>query len=243
MYHTTLLDRTRMRHYIILGGSGPDSVPNQLQCELTRRGHVATLLTKQECDVTDPDQINTRIQSAAESYSRIDGLIYSSCYVQRAPMLDIQAASVEEWHKSFSINVIGAHLAVQAAQPWLAESNGCVLLYGSRAGEDYDYGTSITFAVSKGALHSLTRVLSHALAPKIRVNGVIMGFLPTDRIKKSVPGHIVQQRLDQWIVDSALDHPVTMKDVLDASMLLIENSSMTGQILRVDSGRGVGRHG
>lgn len=56
--------------------------------------------------------------------------------------------------------------------------DGAIVNVGSIAGIT-GAGSSMPYAVSKSAVHGLTKSLAHALAPEIRVSGVAPGAVAT----------------------------------------------------------------
>ena len=64
----------------------------------------------------------------------------------------------------------------RAAAPALRDAKGAIVNVGSVAGIIAG-GSSLPYAVSKAALHHLTRTLAQALAPDVRVNAVAPGLV------------------------------------------------------------------
>lgn len=92
-------------------------------------------------------------------------------------------------------------------------------------------GSSIAYCASKAAMSHLTRCLSSAMSPEIRVNAVAPGFLETRWGAKF--GDVAKERL---INAAALKKTTSLEECAAAFVFLAKNSSMTGQIVTVDAG-------
>jgi len=93
------------------------------------------------------------------------------------------------------------------------------------------YFTSYT--VSKVALYALTRSMALNLAPKIRVNGISPG--PTLKSKNQTAEQFKKQYLK-----TPLSRQVKLGEINNAVEYIINNESVTGQVLTLDSGQSLG---
>lgn len=242
-----------MKTHIIVGCSGTNSIPWAIARQLASRGDRVLVTVRDPalldmaqnnidvtvCDVTD----DRDIQRLAARTRDLDlaSFTYSACRVQRASQQDLDAAK-SEWHASFDVNVIGACSILSALEQQLRTNGTNILLIGSRAGLDHDAGSSITYAVTKAALHHLGLVLSHSLAPDCAVNVLAPGFVPTDRHHKILSPETIQQRVDRYQHQAALADIPRLQDLVSTAVMLIDTRSITGEIIRVDSGYHIG-HG
>ena len=93
------------------------------------------------------------------------------------------------------------------------------------------YFTSYT--LSKSALYTLTKSLSIFLAPNIRVNGISPG--PTLKSKNQT-----QNQFNAQIRRTPLKKQIGLDEINNAINYLINNKSVTGEILTLDSGQSLG---
>ena len=93
-------------------------------------------------------------------------------------MPDLEGADDELWRRILGVNLMGPWYLSRAAVPALREAKGAIVNVGSIAGIIAG-GSSLPYAVSKAALHHLTRTLAQALAPDVRVNAVAPGLVET----------------------------------------------------------------
>ena len=68
------------------------------------------------CDVCDPQSVDTAMAAAAEQLGGIDGLVYATGIGELAKLVD---HDVDQWHRAFDTNVIGAWQVTAAALPHL----------------------------------------------------------------------------------------------------------------------------
>src|SRR4029078_5408567 len=97
---------------------------------------------------------------------------------RRLPFADLDGADDEMWQRILSVNLMGPWYTSRAAVPALREAKGSIVNVGSVAGIVAG-GSSLPYAVSKAALHHLTRTMAQALAPDVRVNAVAPGLVDT----------------------------------------------------------------
>ena len=87
-----------------------------------------------------------------------------------------------------------------------------------------------SYTISKTGLYTLTKTSAMSLAPNVRVNGIAPG--PTIKNKRQSDKHFKNQYLA-----TPLKHQVDVKEICNAVDFFIKNSSITGQVLAIDSGQ------
>jgi 3-oxoacyl-[acyl-carrier protein] reductase len=93
-------------------------------------------------------------------------------------------------------------------------------------------GSSIAYAASKAALISLTRSLSSALGPHVRVNAVAPGFVDTPWTKEWS-----QERRSKAVERTILKRMAQPEDIAEAMLFLAAGAGyITGQTIVLDGG-------
>lgn len=92
----------------------------------------------------------------------------------------------------------------------------------------------LSYTVTKTSLFTLTRTLAMHLAPLIRVNAIGPG--PT--YKNKFQGHM---DFHEQTLRTLLKKPVDPIDICSAIDFLIENNSITGQMIAIDGGQNIYR--
>ena len=155
----------------------------------------------------------------------------------------INNASVFEYDslKSSSLSSLNKHLDINLKAPFLlskffvknlkSQKGNIINILDQRVLNISPYFTSYT--ISKCALHTLTKSLALSLAPKIRVNAVAPG--PTLRsIRQS------KKEFKEQIKRTPLQNQVSLNEINNAINFLLNNKSVTGQTIMVDSGQNLG---
>ena len=155
----------------------------------------------------------------------------------------INNASVFEYDslKSSSLSSLNKHLDINLKAPFLlskffvknlkSQKGDIINILDQRVLNISPYFTSYT--ISKSALHTLTKSLALSLAPKIRVNAVAPG--PTLRsIRQN------EKEFKKQIKRTPLQNQVSLNEINNAINFLLNNKSVTGQTIMVDSGQNLG---
>ncbi|CAM3804528.1 SDR family NAD(P)-dependent oxidoreductase [Cohnella lubricantis] len=182
-------------------------------------------------DVSQDDEVRAMVQAAAQLYGTVDLLVNNASITSHIPMDDLDLAVEEVWDELFAVNVKGMFFCARAVAPFMKQSGqGAIVNVGSIAGQT-GVGSSLPYAVSKAAVHGLTRSLAHALAPEISVNCVVPGAVATrwwagqeERMKLLAPSLLLQRI-------------ASPDDIAQLICAALEQEAMTGQIITVDSGQ------
>ena len=129
-------------------------------------------------DVSREDDARRVVATALERFGRLDVVVNNAGTTRRVPFVDLEAVDDELWRRILDVNLMGPWYVSRAAAPALREAKGAIINVGSVAGIIAG-GSSLPYAVSKAALHHLTRTLAQALAPDVRVNAVAPGLVET----------------------------------------------------------------
>jgi NAD(P)-dependent dehydrogenase (short-subunit alcohol dehydrogenase family) len=134
-------------------------------------------------DVSKEDDVRKLFDMAEEQLGSITALVNNAAILEtQADFAGIDAARLE---RILQVNVVGAFLCAQAAVKRMSVANGGsgggivnVSSVAARTGAPHEY---IDYAMSKGALDSMTAGLAREVAPLgIRVNTVRPGFIHTE---------------------------------------------------------------
>ncbi len=199
-------------------------------------------------DVTVLADNHRAVAETIRRFGRLD------CFVGNAGIWDFSMPLVDlpenrigsAFDELFGVNVKGYLLGAKAAYRELAKTHGSIVFTVSNAGF-YPCGGGPLYTASKHAVVGLIRQLAYELAPKIRVNGVAPGAIPTDlrgpaalamaeRSIAQVPlGEMVERGLPLGRLPQPRDY--TGSYVLLASA---ENSSTaTGGVIICEGGIGI----
>ena len=160
---------------------------------------------------------------------RLDGFVYAPGSINLKPFKGYKA---DEFRNDFELNALGAALALQKAEKALREGQGSALLFSTVAvSQGMSYHASI--AMAKGAVEGLVRSLAAEWAPVVRVNAVAPSLTNTPLAAKLLGN-------EARAIAAAERHPLKRvgeaSDLAAASLALLDNPWISGQILGVDGG-------
>ena len=96
----------------------------------------------------------------------------------------IEDTTLEQWNRTFAINVTGTFLTSKYALPLMRNAGkGSIINFGSYDGFIADPGLA-AYCASKGAVHALTRAMACDHGPEnIRVNAICPGYVDTPMLQ------------------------------------------------------------
>ncbi|GMX62758.1 SDR family oxidoreductase [Paenibacillus elgii] len=182
-------------------------------------------------DVSQDREVRHMVDQAVRQFGTVDLLVNNAGITRHIPMDDLEAATDEVWDELYNVNVKGMFFCARAVAPFMkSKKQGAIVNVGSIAGIT-GLGSSLPYAVSKAAVHGLTKSLARALAPYIRVSCIVPGAVATrwwdgkeEQMKRLAP-QLLLQRIS------------TPEDIARMICAALEQEAMTGQIITVDSGQ------
>ena len=180
-----------------------------------------------KADLKNINQINKIIPIAKRKLGSIDCLINNAALFERD---DISNFTTKSWNDHLNINLLAPALLIKqfAKQTQKKDKLNIINIIDQRVFKLTPIFMSYT--LSKSALYTLTKTMAMRLAPNIKVNGIAPG--PTIKSKRQSIKHFNNQAKS-----TLLKKPVGLKDICDTVEFLINNNSVTGEVLAVDSGQ------
>ncbi len=146
----------------------------KLVAEVTANGGTAVAI---QADAADRAQIASAVDQAVAELGGLDVLVNNAGVVHIAPIDDFAS---EEFDRLVAINIGGVYFAVRSAIKYLDEGARIINIGSINADRVPGPGLSV-YAMTKGAVSSLTRGLARELGPRgITVNNVQPGPIDTD---------------------------------------------------------------
>jgi len=159
-------------------------------------------------------------------------LKYFDCLINNASLFEndkLENFNTNSWEKHLSVNLRApALLSKEFSKNVKGKNNNIINIIDQRVFKLTPYFFSYT--ISKTGLFTLTKTSAMSLAPNIRVNGIAPG--PTIKNKRQSEKHFRKQYLT-----TTLKRQVNVQEICNAVDFFIKNSSITGQILAIDSGQ------
>jgi NAD(P)-dependent dehydrogenase (short-subunit alcohol dehydrogenase family) len=159
-------------------------------------------------------------------------LKYFDCLINNASLFEndsLKSFTSKSWDQHLDVNLKApAYLIKEFSKNIKGKNNNIINIIDQRVFKLTPFFTSYT--LSKTGLYTLTKTSAMTLAPNIRVNGIAPG--PTLKNKRQSDKHFKKQYLA-----TPLKQQVQVKDICSAVDFFIKNSSITGQVLAIDSGQ------
>ncbi|MFF2907330.1 SDR family NAD(P)-dependent oxidoreductase [Paenibacillus sp. NPDC057934] len=242
-----------LKHKIAIVTGGGTGIGRATCLELARRGatvavnysrskaeaeETVLLITNQggqayaiQANVASDQEVRGMVADVVERFGTVDLLVNNAGITRHIPFPDLEAATEEVWDELYDTNVKSMFFCARAVSTYMVQNGqGAIVNLGSIAGET-GFGSSLPYAVSKAAVHGLTKSLARALSPHIRVNCVVPGAVATrwwngreDQMQKLAPNLLLQRIAEPG-------------DIAILICAALEQEAMTGQIITVDSGQ------
>jgi 3-oxoacyl-[acyl-carrier protein] reductase len=192
-------------------------------------------------DVANDADCKALARQAMERWGRIDALVCSAGASRFIPMADLDAVTTADFERAYAVNSIGPFQMARAVQPHM-QGGGAIVNVSSIAGVTGS-GSSFPYVLSKAALNILTVALARNLAPAIRVNAVLPGFIEGRWVRNGLGTDEAYERVKgQYAATAALGKVSKPEQIASAVCWLLEDdSAVTGQLIPVDAGFMLGK--
>jgi len=193
--------------------------------KIIEKNKVKAILIK--ADLKNRKQVENIFSLAKKELGKIDCLINNAALFEKDDILNFTS---KNWNDHLNINLLAPAILIKnfAKQAPKKTSSNIINIIDQRVFKLTPIFMSYT--LSKSALYTLTKTMAMRLGPNIKVNGIAPG--PTIKSKRQSTKHFNKQARS-----TLLKKPVRLKDICDTVEFLINNSSITGQVIAVDSGQ------
>jgi len=189
-------------------------------------------------DISNEEDARLISERALEAYGGIDILVNNAADFTT---LNVEDATVADWHRVLNVNVIGTALVSKYAIPHIRKrGQGSIVHLASMSGI-IAQPNFVTYNTSKGAILTMTRCMALDLAKdKIRVNSVCPGCIYTSATEREWIRMGISK--EEWTAQMAPAHMLNRvgeaREVANAILFLAsdEASFITAAHLMVDGG-------
>lgn len=197
--------------------------------DINERGGIALPI---KADVSNADEVNTLVKKTLDQFKKVDILVNNAGIIKLAPVLELTEA---EWDSVMDVNVKGQFLCSKAVGKHMTKQKRGKIINIASIGAHIGGPGSAAYAVSKGGILQLTKVLAVEWGKyNINVNVVSPGLTMTvmaEYVTKKLPS-------SQGIDRVPLRRLAKPEDIADAVLFLASSESdyVTGQEIIVDGG-------
>lgn len=161
--------------------------------DLTEQGSLGNADTTArflQLDVADEASVIAAMNTVRTDQGQLDILVNAAgIEIEKT----IEDTTLEEWNRSFAVNVTGTFLTSKYALPLMRKaaqsgSSASLINFGSYDGFIADPGLA-AYCATKGAVHALTRAMACDHGPEgIRVNAICPGYIDTPMLQSFFQG-------------------------------------------------------
>jgi len=192
-----------------------------LQKEIQMKGGQAEIY---QADFKDLNSIQGLFEFTKKHFGRLDVLINSASLFEHKPFKE-----VEDFESTLKVNLLAPLLCSKFALKLMTQNSTIINLCDSSAINPFR--SYPLHSISKAALLHATQTLALELAPKIRVNALLLGMiLPSEGFPKTEFDEICKKRI-------LLKRSGKPEEAVHAIRFLIENEYMNASVLTLDGGR------
>ncbi|MBI1181225.1 MAG: glucose 1-dehydrogenase [Alphaproteobacteria bacterium] len=191
-------------------------------------------------DVTKMEFLENLAKRTQDELGKIDIWVNNAGGLPDGTPRWLTRTSEEQFEAQIDLNLKAVWAGCVVAAKAMAENGGAIVNISSRAAKDM--GPNLKngpYGASKSAVNSLTATFSRELAPKIRINAVAPGPIPTENFIDSMKMHTKEreEELRQYIA-LPLQRWGTPEDIGAAVLYMVSPASgwVTGQCLYVTGG-------
>ncbi len=202
-----------------------------VQEELTGKGYSCLFVPT---DVSDPESVKHVVDTAMQTYGRID-ILYNNAGGSTMQDGPVTTAPFDEFWRKMKVDLFGTWLGCHYVIPHMIAAGGGSVINASSMYALTGTPNRDAYTAAKGAITSLTRSMAVEFAKhKVRVNAVAAAGTTTERVLKRLQSNGISQK----VTDAHLLGFVSPQEVASAVLYLAsdESRTTTGHILAVDSG-------
>lgn len=193
----------------------------------------------QRCDVSVEADVARLVAAAEGEFGRLD-TIFNNAGIEQ-PLRASETLDTDLFDRVIDVNLKGTFLGCKYAIQSLLKTGGGTIVNNSSVSAFANVGGNLSYAASKGAIMSMTRVLAIEYAKRnIRVNAICPGVIDTGMNRRNLeladdPGLLTER----WMMATPMGRMGTGDEIAETVLYLASDQSsfVTGIGLLIDGGR------
>ncbi len=191
------------------------------------------------CDVSIEQDVAALIALAETKYGRLD-IFFNNAGIEQ-PLTSSDELDCALFQRVVDVNLKGTFLGCKYAIRSLLKTGGGTIVNNSSVSAFANVGGNLSYAATKGAIMSITRVLAIEYAKRnIRVNAICPGVIDTGMNRRNLDlSDDPDQLAQRWMSATPMGRMGTGDEVAEAVLYLAsaQSSFVTGIGLLIDGGR------
>lgn len=188
-------------------------------------------------DVSKTSSTLEMAEKTLERFGKVDVLLNNAALYGTLGFKPWDGWTMEEWARSYTINVVGSWLCIKAVVPhMITQGKGKIINIGSST-FDQGFHALLPYTCTKGAVVVMTRAMARALGRyNINVNCLSPGFTLSEASVEMPGGN--KEKIDSAFRGRCFKRHMYPVDLVGAAVFLASEESdfLTGQTIRVEGG-------
>ena len=194
-------------------------------------------------DVSDEADVERMVAAALGAFGQIDILVNNAGVA--GPTALVQNINLEDWERTFAINLTGAFLCAKHVLPRLIERRGGRIINITSIAGLQAYAYRSPYCASKWGMIGLTQTLAEEGGRYgITANAIAPGPVRGPRIERVIRNRAEEMQLPyedvvrQYVDPTALKRMVEEEDIAAMALFLAsdEGANITGETLNISAG-------
>ena len=185
-----------------------------------------------KADIANSAEVAAMVDECIDTFGAIDVLVNNAGLISGGPFLDL---AEEDWDRVYAVNLKGPFLVSQAVARRMMAGDGGVIVNISATTAIHGRRDAAEYCATKAGLNMLTKCMALELGPKIRVNGIGLGFVDSPAVREVFS----EEQLRDVIEGTPLGRMTTIEETAAFVKLLASDATafVTGQTIMFDGGR------
>lgn len=185
-----------------------------------------------QADLRKPEEVTRLVKEAHATLGLIDVWINNAGASANSTETK-EMSEIEVFERMVGVDIMGTWRCCREVEPYMRDG-GCILTTGwDRAVDGASGFPNQMYAISKGAIMSLTRCLASEFAPRVRVNCIAPG-----RIENEWSQSLSETTRQKAVQAIPMQRWGTAEDILNTALFLTSPAAsfITGQTILVNGG-------
>ena len=150
-------------------------------------------------DVTSDADCRRMAKTVADKWGRCDVLVNNAATTKFVPHRNMDDLSGEDFQRILNVNVTGVYLVTRAFADLMRKTPRASVANISSMGGVQGTGSCMAYGASKAALNAMTMALARVLAPEVRVNAVLPGFITGEWLLNGMGEKAYEGMKQAWV--------------------------------------------